>query len=144
MSALVEHAIRELDRAGIGDEDADYDGMLKKAVLDIVEIFSNQGHTGHSAAATVAIVEKLLRFEPLTPLTGDEDEWTHIDPAIGGHILAQNKRCSRVFRRNDGTTFDVEGRVYREPDGTTYLTKGSATPVTFPYTPVTEVVDVDG
>lgn len=144
MSALVAHAIRELDRAGIGDEDADYDGMLKKAVLEIVEIFSSQGHTGHSAAVTVAMVEKLLRFEPLSPLTGDADEWVEIDPAISVNIAAQNIRCSRVFRRHDGTSFDVEGRVFRERNGTTYLDARSAVDVTFPYTPATELIDEDG
>jgi len=144
MSKLVAHALRELSLIGAGENNEDYEGKLRAAVLEIVDVFSKQGHSGYSASLTVSMVEKLLRFMPLTPLTGEEDEWTHIDPSIGGDIAAQNKRCSRVFRRNDGSTFDVEGRVYREPDGTTYITNGSATPVTFPYTPVTEVVDVDG
>lgn len=143
MSELLKHAQHELTLIGAGEDATDYDGLLRKAVLDIVEAFSKQGHSGLSASMTVAMVEKLLRFQPLSPLTGAEDEWIPIDPAYSTPRLAdQNKRCSRVFRRVDGTAFDIEGRVFREPDGTTFLDHRSSTDVTFPYTPATQIVDL--
>jgi hypothetical protein len=143
MSELLKHAIHELDLIGAGDKDADYDGNLKVSVLGIVEAFSKQGHSGLSASLTVAMVEKLLRFQPLSPLTGAEDEWIPIDPAYRTPRLAeQNRRCSSVFRRDDGTAFDIKGRMFREPDGTTYLDQRSSVDVTFPYEPATEIVDM--
>lgn len=136
--SLVEYAESELRRVGLFDKDSDYDGMLGKAALEIVKVFADQGHSGFSAAMTTGLVEKLMRFEPLSPLTGDEDEWVVLD--YDDHMYAQNKRCFRVFQRRDGTAYDTEGRVHRYPDGVTYV--GPNVDVTFPYTPKTEVVDV--
>ena len=140
MGNLTEHAIRELDAVGLGDADADYDGALKPAVLEIIEVFARQGHSGMSAAAVTGIVEKLMRFEPLSPLAGINDEWTQLDYAPD--ITAQNRRCSRVFKRGDGTAYDIEGRVFREPNGNCFVGKGSRIEVTFPYVPTVEYVDV--
>ena len=65
----------------------------------------------------------------------------------------QNKRCSRVFRqedRFDGQAYDIQGKVFIEhgydEDGKettySYTNSDSNVPVTFPYTPKTEYVDV--
>jgi hypothetical protein len=140
VSNLIDFAERELDALGIGDPDADYDGMLKPAVLEIIRVFSEQGHSGMSAAIVTALVEKLMRYEPLSPLTGADDEWTQVD--YGPDIVAQNKRCAHVFKRADGTAYDIEGRVFREPSGACYTGPGSRVDITFPYTPNCEYVDV--
>lgn len=136
MSNLVKHAERELALAIPHDDE--YDGMIREAVLTIVRAFAEQGHSGMSAAITTAMIDKLLRFEPLTPLTGAEDEWVVLDYA--DHIRAQNKRCGRVFQRADGTAYDVEGKVFEDLDGSRWTNGDSHTEVTFPYTPKTEVV----
>lgn len=54
----------------------------------------------------------------------------------------QNKRCSHVFKDKDGNAYDIDGKVFREPDGCCFTSKDSFVPVTFPYTPKTEYVDV--
>jgi hypothetical protein len=141
MSNLVEHAERELDFAGIGDEDADYDGALKPAVLAIIKVFAEQGHSGASAAMTTAMVGKLMRFEPLTPLTGADEEWVHLH--YDDHIAYQNKRCSHVFKDADGRAYDIDGIVREDPSGSRWQGSGSNVDVTFPYTPKTEVVHID-
>jgi hypothetical protein len=143
MSNLVEFAEQELDAIGVGDPDADYNGILKTAVLDIIRVFSEQGHSGASAAMVTAMVEKLMRYEPLTPLTGAPDEWCELD-GHGDDLAAQNKRCFHVFRRADGTAYDIDARVFRSPDGDTYSGgRHGHTDITFPYTPTVEYVDVD-
>lgn len=139
--SLIEYAECELDYAGLGDADSDYGGMLKTAALDLIRVFAEQGHSGASAAMVTGIVERLMRFEPLTPLTGADDEWNILD--YDDHLYAQNRRCSRVFKRADGTAFDVEGRIFREPDGSCYTSRNSHVDITFPYTPTQEYVDVD-
>ena len=98
MSNLTDHAIKELTLAGLFDKDSDYDGMLGTSALDIVKLFASQGHSGMSASIVTDLVGKLMRFEPLTPLTYEADEW--IDH--GG--TWQNKRDSKVFSDDGGKT----------------------------------------
>lgn len=143
MSNLMAHAERELGNAGLAGDDG-YDGMLVDAVLAHVRLFVDQRHSGFSAGMTVQILERLLQFEPLSPLTGADDEWVPLD--YGPDIAAQNVRCSHVFRRADGTAYDGEGRVFIDPDGDHLIGAGSRVDVTFPYTPtrVYQHRDADG
>ena len=102
--SLHDYAERELQLAGLFDADADYGGMLATGALEIVDVFSNQGHSGMSASIMVELLEKLLRFQPLTPLTFGEEEWNMVQP----HIW-QNKRDSRYFSNDGGKThYNVE------------------------------------
>jgi hypothetical protein len=75
-------------------------------------------------------------FEPLTPLTGGDEEWVEVTPGC-----LQNKRCSHVFKEN-GQAYDIQGKVFREASGSTYTSGDSRVPVTFPYMPKSVVVDV--
>lgn len=139
-SNLVAYARNELEIAGLFGEGSDYDGMLGHAVLNVVQAFSGSGHSGASAGMAVAILEKVLRYEPLTPLTGEESEWTILD--YDDRMYAQSKRCPSVFQRRDGTAWNGDGKVFRDPEGFTYTSKDSVVDITFPYTPTTEIVDV--
>ena len=94
--SLVEHAQKELELAGLFDEDSDYNGELGKAALEIVEVFAKQGHSGASAYLTLSIVEKLCRWENLTPLTDDPSEWNEV-----GENIWQNKRNPAIFSNDD-------------------------------------------
>jgi hypothetical protein len=125
---LIAHAERELRLLG---EDPD----MATHVLDMVRLFSDARHSGFSAAHAITLLTRLLAFKPLTPLTGQDDEWVMV--AEG---LEQNNRCPRVFRQN-GEAYDIEGFVFRDPDGCCYTNSESRRAVTFPYTPHTEYVD---
>lgn len=135
-SNLVRHAREELQRAGLLDSDSDYGGALGRDVMEMVKRFSDDGHSGLSAAAAISLFEKLARFEPITPLTGEDDEWEHV-----ARHLYQNKRYPYVFREG-GEAYDIEGRIFRHPDGACFTSRESRVPVTFPYTPTREYVDV--
>lgn len=100
MSNLVKHAEFELRKAGLFDKDSDYDGALGPAVLEIVEKFSGQGHSGGSAWMVVGMLEKLLRFKPLTPITADPSEWVEVSES-----LWQNVRCCSCFSKDGGKTW---------------------------------------
>ncbi len=138
MSLLVAHAKNELALLGPEDE---MQQAMNAHILRMVETFANEGHSGFSAAYAVAILEKLLRYEPLTPLTGDDSEWRDVSSACGGSKCWQNKRCSHVFKDETGT-YDSEGRIFCEPSGACYHSLGSRVYITFPYTPKREYVDV--
>lgn len=131
---LLDFAEKELNIAGLMNKDSDYEGELGNAALEIVKVFSDQGHSGMSASMTTTIVERLLRFEPLTPLTGEDSEWTDVS-GIKGKPWYQNKRCPRVFKGEDGRAYDIEGRVFRDPDGSTWTNGESRVYITFPWTP---------
>ena len=55
----------------------------------------------------------------------------------------QNIRCSHVFKNEDGTAYDINGRIFRSPDGYTYTNGESSVSVEFPYTPESVFIDVD-
>lgn len=137
---LEQFAKSELERAGLFDKDSDYGGMMGEAVMKMVKVFADEGHSGFSAGLAVSIFEKVARFQPLTPLTGDDEEWT--DVSYGGSPMWQNKRCPSVFKGADGQAYNSEGRIFREPSGLCFTSSDSRVPVTFPYTPKREYVDV--
>lgn len=136
MSNLELHARKEMEIAGLFDKGSDYGGMMGDAVMKMIKLFADEGHSGFSAGMAINIFEKLARYEPLTPLTGADDEWMEI-----GEGTFQNVRCSHVFKK-DGEAYDIEGRIFREPNGSCFTSYDSRTPVTFPYTPTREYVDV--
>lgn len=132
---LVAHAERELPP----DEGDGMNALMNRHLLELVVVFSTQGHSGMSAAFATSALEKLLRYEPLRPLTGDPGEW------LDHGYCMQNKRCGRVFKqpdRFDGQAYDIDAVVFREPGGACFTNVGSFRPITFPYWPKTEYVDV--
>ncbi len=133
---LTDHAKMELESAGLFKADSDYGGMVGEAVLELIKVFAAQGHSGFSAGLTTSAFDRLARYQPLTPLTGEDSEWNEV-----GNSIFQNRRCSHVFKEN-GQAYDIDGRVFREPSGATFTSFDSRVPVTFPYVPKSVVVDV--
>jgi len=113
MSNLVEHAERELRLAGLYDKDSDYGGLLAEDVVKVVKVFASAGHSGGSAMMAISLLERLLRFEPITQLTSSPEEWTDVtEPgSTDGKPLWQNRRCSSCFSNDGGKTWwDLEGK----------------------------------
>jgi len=145
MSNLIEHAKREFKAMGyvpLGEvQEEDPNKWMQENVLELLEVFAKQGHSGSSAPFCIQYFKTLASFEPLCPLTGEDDEWND----ISGHSdnpTWQNARCSHVFKDADGQAYDINGKIFREPDGCCYTSRDSQVNVTFPYAPKTEYVDV--
>ena len=137
MSNYIEHLNREWAAMGWpteGEDDAQV--WIYEHLKALLNVFDDEGHSGSSAPYTVRLFSKLALFEPIGPLTGADDEWMEI-----GAGKYQNKRCSHVFKDGD-QAYDIQGKIFREPDGATYTSQDSHVPITFPYTPTTEYVDV--
>lgn len=115
----------------------DMQELINIQIKEILLVFSTHGHSGFSASYAIARIEKLLRFEPLGPLTGHDSEWVEV-----AEDLYQNKRCGRVFKEN-GKAYDIEGKVFKEKSGCCFTSIDSRVFVEFPYTPKTEYVNVD-
>lgn len=140
-SNLVRHAKMELAKQL--QDPTSYDGMIAVAVVDLIKVFAEQGHSGMSAPCAVNTFALLAMYKPLGPLTGADDEWNDVG-LFDGIAVYQNKRCSHVFKQADrfnGQAYDMQGRVFRDPDGSCWTNADSCVPITFPYTPKTEYVD---
>lgn len=144
MSNLVKHAERELELIGMGKDAPDeMNRLMHDNIIQMVKTFSEQGHSGFSASYAIGVLEKLLDFEPISDLTGADDEWNDVSEA-SGEPCWQNKRCSHVFKDADGRAYDINGKVFRPKDGSGSYTNGeSRVYITFPYRPKTEYVEVD-
>ena len=95
------HAWDELNRAGLFTDAGDfYGGMTGRAVMDLVDVFVEQGHSGMSAAIVVDLLRRVLAFEPLSPLTDDPAEWEEV---MDG--LWQSRRQPRAFSQDGGKTY---------------------------------------
>lgn len=144
MSNLIEFAKREIERAGDPGEGVYPPGAIAESVLQLLKVFEEQEHSGMSAAIVLSLFERAVRFRPLSPLTGADDEWVL---AFDGTY--QNKRCPSVFK--DATrAWDIDARVWEYPDGVRVVRGGAdaAKTVTFPYLPPSKAeiikVDADG
>lgn len=137
-SNMVGHAERELGPVG-GKDGPDL--WMHDHLLAMVRLFSLEGHSGASASIARGMLNQLLDFKPLGPLTGEEHEWLDRLSLSGNDH--QNRRCGRVFlNRETGIAHDIDGFVFREPDGCTFTGRESFRAVRFPYHPETTVVDV--
>jgi hypothetical protein len=134
MSELVKWASKELDHLNkVGEEDS---SATHKNILDVVKLFAEQNHTGFTAPYSIDLIKRLLAWKPITPLTGEDDEWgPEYRLSIG--IVQQNHRCSGVFRYNhdNSTAHYIEGKVFSDDGGETWFSQGksSSVPVTFPF-----------
>jgi len=141
-SDLLQFAERELKLAGLDRPDSVYDGAVYNAVMELIRVFANQGRSGYSAGLVVQIFSRLAKYEPLLPLTGQDDEW--VESYADG--LLQNKRDYSVFKEN-GVPFHSDAIIWRDPSGFGFLglVEGvqSSQKIVFPFMPKTFYVDVD-
>lgn len=139
MSDLLDYAKHEIEilnklaKKG-NDPMSEYALATHKDVLELVEVFSKQGHSGMSSSMVLDMFTRVVRYMPLSPLTGEEDEW---GTNAGSD---QNNRDYAVFKRDDGTSFDLDlDPIYTDDDGKSWFTKGGGdhkdSTVEFPYMP---------
>lgn len=109
-SNLVNHTRRELELAGMYDdshETGTYNKLVANAVLELVQKFAEQGHSGFSASIVREIFSKVSSFQTLTPITSNIDEWedvSHYGDTEPG-TMWQNKRNPAVFSYDKGKTW---------------------------------------
>lgn len=118
--SVISFAKAEMDRAGFNEVERDLIIVLMEAFF---EKYDSGGAVWAMAPALehLPIIKRLIACKPLTPLTGDEDEWVEVGPSV-----FQNKRLPSVFkdpRFHDGKlATDIDA-----PD--------PRAPITFPYMP---------
>lgn len=110
MSSIQERAKIELDRINFGEEDT-------QAMLRILRIFFGTWDSGGAVSVAAPVLTRLLDGKPLSPLTGEADEWIDRSEMSHGPLL-QNVRMWTVFKE-DGRCYDID-----DPERRT---------ITFPY-----------
>lgn len=151
------HAKKELDILAKTVPDAIITPFTDE-ILALCEKFGNSGQSGGSAPYTATAisqaVKKLLLFETLAPLTGEDDEWNDVTEWNEGKSMFQNKRDSRVFKHGkDGKAYFIDAIVFSGDIGGSFTGNGSVThngePIgsaqqikSFPFEPKTFYVDV--
>jgi len=118
-SNFVDWAEKEVKAAGLLDADSDYDGMLGEAVLDLVNVFDSQGHSGMSAAMVKSILDQLLEWKPLSPLTSNPEEWMGVSEG-----LWQSRRNPACFSEDGGKTYTDQNDpcwLYEDDDGCVFF-----------------------
>jgi hypothetical protein len=130
-SELVRFAEQELARIP-----KDNDGMqeaINKHILDMVKVFSDEKHSESTAYYTIGILERLLRYLPLTPIEDTPEDWNEV-----GHGVYQHRRCSRVFKSKkefDGKAYVLDAKAFSDDGGKTWFTNHkSRETIEFPYT----------
>lgn len=131
-------------------------GPFKNEILDLCERFGQSGQSGGSApftsTALAQAIKKLLMFETITPLTGEDGEWVEVGDDDWN--VFQNLRDSRVFKnKDDNKAYFIEAVVFDGDVGGRFTSNGSVKHndeiirsaqyvKEFPLTPKTFYVDV--
>lgn len=112
---LESHAKFEIKKAGLDSEDSDYEGMIGKAVLELMKVYAKQGHSGFSAQWTRELFNKLANYETLTPITSDPEEWVNVREGADGEPLWQSCRNPALFSEDGGKTwYNVDDKTLKE------------------------------
>lgn len=94
-------------------------------ILALIEKFGNSGQSGgsapYTAGAITSTLKKLLMFQPIAPITGEETEWSD---SISKNTF-QNNRCYALFKESkNGDPYYLDAIVWKNQKGFCYT--GSA------------------
>lgn len=84
--SIIDQAKEELRRINFGQDDT-------SVMIDILERFFGQWDSGGAVHAVAPILQRCIAGKPLSPLTGEDDEWAEV-----GDGVFQNKRLGSVFK----------------------------------------------
>ena len=136
---LVKHAKKEFEILGWPGDDS-MQKMICDNIIELLQCFSNQGHSGFSANYALNLFKKLANFDPIAPLTGDKSEWNDISGS-SGEPMWQNNRDSEIFKGIDGKAYWISGKIFVDKHGCSYTSRDSQVFITFPWTkPKLEII----
>lgn len=137
MSDYAKKELERLEKTCKDDTELQIQKWCTKCVLELLDVFKNQGHSNFSAHYVVGLFDTLVDFKPLTPLTGEDDEWEE------NYGCLQNKRCSSVFKEPDGRVYDIDYWYMKGEDGTCFGNNNTMQDIVFPYMPQKAKILID-
>lgn len=148
MCELELFAKQELDRilskCPKNSDDYDMQKRVNDDIMELVTRFAHQGHSGFSASYVIPMLSRLLDYKPLSPLTGEDDEWNEPYKCLGT-TTQQNKRCPAVFKDIDAdgnvSTHYLDFYIFSDNGGVTWFSSlsmekklGLSREIKFPFT----------
>lgn len=112
MGNLTDYAKSELALIGYDEKCEAPNSWIRDNVLELVELFSKQGHSGSSAPQVINLFEKVASYKPLKPIMCTDDEFVEV-----GDLARQNKRCSAVFRDSEGKPYYIDAIIWKTQNG---------------------------
>ena len=98
--------------------------MMNNDVLELLKVFSEQGHSGFSAPIAIRLFYKLANHKLITEVEDNPDDWDE---------NGQHKYITSIFKREDGTCYYMYGRLFAEPNSDNFFyNKASNVDITFP------------
>lgn len=111
-----------IEQAKIELKAANWSPRGTEVMIQLLDVFLDEFDSGGAVAVAAPVLMRLIAGKPLTPLTGEDEEWVD-----HGNGVFQNKRASSVFkdpRFHDGKlAYDIDNQS--DPRGA----------ITFPYWP---------
>lgn len=86
---LEAHLLRELQEKEEGPNK-----WMRDSLHELVVVFGTQGHSGMSAGYCTSMLARVLRYKPLSPLTGGSDEWIQHAPDYPASPSSVRRRCN--------------------------------------------------
>ena len=109
------------------DYEREMQEMMNNDVLELLKVFSEQGHSGFSAPIATRLFYKLANHKLITEVEDNPDDWDE---------NGQHKYLSSIFKRSDGTCYYIYGKLFAEPGSDRFFcSKSSNVDVTFPIKP---------
>lgn len=145
---LIEKFERECELMGWNDKTKDgyeIQQLMIENVKDTLEVISKQGHSGFSIGYFKDLLNKAIDMKPLSPLTGEDNEWNDISNEWDDmndktdSKMYQNKRLSKVFKEN-GRAYTLDYYVFKEPNSCTFTNGLSQHDIEFPYKPQQSII----
>ena len=132
---MLDYAKQELLLAGYLPTDLGYSRRTQAALLQLLKAFEAQGWLTSEAPGILDMFQKLGQYQPLSPLTGGNEEWVEVETGTKW----RNKRCSTVFKEATGRAYDTHAIIFIDANGR-QTPKIEKHYIRFPYTPTTEFV----
>lgn len=111
-----------LDELSILINDPTCDTEIKQLVPEmtrLVDKFAHLGLSGGSAPCVISniceILKKILAYNPLTSITGEENEWFL---PVEDPLLYQNKRLGSIFKTEHEPPYFLDAIIFQEGDYT--------------------------
>lgn len=120
------HAEAELEILSLSSPDPNNRPIVepfKEEILALCEKFGRSGQSGGSAPITAAVlvnaIKKLLLQEPISQITGIDEEWICVSDKFGEECY-QNIRCSAIFKDGLGRAYYLDAIVKKTQTGITW------------------------
>lgn len=148
VSELEVFAKQELDRilsnCPKNSDDYNMQKHVNDNIMELISRFAQQGHSGFSASYVIPRLSRLLDYKPLSPLTGEDDEWDEPYKCLGV-TTQQNRRCPAVFKDIDAdgnvSTHYLDFYIFSDNGGVTWFSSlsmekklGLSREIKFPFT----------